>query len=235
MSTETLTILQKRQAIERGLSQYLQGTLFEQILNHWEAKYGDQPSFVLNRFLSEICTTEELRYFEKTYKMSWQRWPKVEKQVLLNPSAKASKSEQGESVTRCIDVFVCKISVKQSKPLMCRSLSVVKTQLEALSIVVDKYQALNDRAVLEALPMTQYAQVLTVCYENYCEFYGPAKSRSTLCPCEAPNLFRKSVTQWSYASLNLNKIRHKKRPSGRSFHFGLRLQFLLGLHAKKAF
>ena len=54
MSTETLTILQKRQAIERGLSQYLQGTLLEQVLNHWEAKYGDQPSFVLNRFLSEI-------------------------------------------------------------------------------------------------------------------------------------------------------------------------------------
>ena len=46
MSTETLSILQKRQAIERGLSQYLPGTLLEQVLNHWEAKYGDQPSFV---------------------------------------------------------------------------------------------------------------------------------------------------------------------------------------------
>lgn len=65
MSTETLSILQKRQAIERGLSQYLPGTLLEQVLNHWEAKYGDQPSFVLNRFLSEICTTEELRYHRK--------------------------------------------------------------------------------------------------------------------------------------------------------------------------
>ncbi len=78
MSTETLTILQKRQAIERGLSQYLQGTLLEQVLNHWEAKDGDRPSFVLNRFLSEICTTEELRYFRKDMlKMSWQRWPKL--------------------------------------------------------------------------------------------------------------------------------------------------------------
>ena len=35
MSTETLTILQKRQAIERGLSRYLQGTLLEQVLDHW--------------------------------------------------------------------------------------------------------------------------------------------------------------------------------------------------------
>ncbi len=52
----------------------------------------------------------------------------------------------------------------------------VKTQLDALSIVIDRYQALDDRASLEALPMTQYAQVLTVCYENYCEFYGPAKA-----------------------------------------------------------
>ena len=52
----------------------------------------------------------------------------------------------------------------------------VKMQLEVVSIVIDRYQALNDRAVLEALPMTQYAQVLTVCYENYCEFYGPAKA-----------------------------------------------------------
>ena len=85
MSTETLTILQKRQAIERGLSRYLQGTLLEQVLNHWEAKYGDQPSFVLNRFLSEICTTEELRYFRKDMlKNVLAEMAQVEKQVLLS-------------------------------------------------------------------------------------------------------------------------------------------------------
>lgn len=178
MSTETLTILQKRQAIERGLSQYLQGTLLEQVLNHWEAKYGDQPSFVLNRFLSEICTTEELRYFRKDMlKNVLAEMAQVEKQVLLNPSAKASKSEQGGAELLDALTFFMQNICQAVKAVDVQEFErEVKMQLEALSIVVDKYQALNDRAVLEALPMTQYAQVLTVCYENYCEFYGPAKA-----------------------------------------------------------
>lgn len=178
MSTETLTILQKRQAIERGLSQYLQGTLLEQVLNHWEAKYGDQPSFVLNRFLSEICTTEELSYFRKDMlKNVLAEMAQVEKQVLLNPSAKASKSEQGGAVLLDALTFFMENICQAVKAVDVQEFErEVKMQLEALSIAIDRYQALNDRAVLEALPMTQYAQVLTVCYENYCEFYGPAKA-----------------------------------------------------------
>ncbi len=133
----------------------------------------------------------------------------VEKQVLLNPSAKASKSEQGGAVLLDALTFFMQNICQAVKAVDVQEFErEVKTQLDALSIVIDRYQALDDRAVLEALPMTQYAQVLTVCYENYCEFYGSSKSRSTLCPCEAPS--ERALPNGRYASLNLNKNRHKK-------------------------
>lgn len=178
MSTETLSTLQKRQAIERGLSQYLQGTLLEQVLNHWENKYGDQPSFVLNRFLSEICTTEELRYYRKDIlKNILAEIAQVEKQVLLNPAAKVAEDEmESQRLLEAFAYFIQNICQAVKAVDVQEFEREVKTQLGALSIVIDKYQALNDRAVLEAFLMTQYAQVLTVCYENYCEFYGPAKA-----------------------------------------------------------
>ena len=95
----------------------------------------------------------------------------------MNPSAKASKSEQGGAALLDALTFFMQNICQAVKAVDVQEFErEVKMQLEALSIVVDKYQALDDRAVLEALPMTQYAQVLTVCYENYCEFYGPAKA-----------------------------------------------------------
>ena len=43
MPNELLTVMQKKQAIERGLSHYLQGTVLERVLSYWEQEYGDKP------------------------------------------------------------------------------------------------------------------------------------------------------------------------------------------------
>lgn len=37
----------------------------QRALSYWEREYGHQPSFVLNRFLSEICSNDELRMQRK--------------------------------------------------------------------------------------------------------------------------------------------------------------------------
>ena len=60
-----LTIEQKRLAVEKGLAQFLPETVLQRVLKYWETEYGHQPSFVLNRFLNEICTNDELRQQRK--------------------------------------------------------------------------------------------------------------------------------------------------------------------------
>ncbi|WP_151706706.1 hypothetical protein [Acinetobacter sp. TUM15064] len=178
MSTETLSILQKRQAIERGLSQYLPGTLLEQVLNHWEAKYGDQPSFVLNRFLSEICTTEELRYHRKDMLRNvLAEMAQVEKQVLLKPTAQELRAEQTQEQLLDAFIFFMQGICQSVKDVDMQDFeSEVKVELEALSILMSANQRLDDRMLLNTLLMAQYAQMLTACYEKYCEFYSPAKA-----------------------------------------------------------
>ena len=60
-----LSIEQKRLAVEKGLAQFLPDTVLQRVLQYWESEYGHQPSFVLNRFLSEICTSDDLRLQRK--------------------------------------------------------------------------------------------------------------------------------------------------------------------------
>ena len=65
MSSELLSRTQNREAIGRGLSPYMNENSLQRVLNYWEDEYGDQPPFVLNKFLTEICNTDELRFFKK--------------------------------------------------------------------------------------------------------------------------------------------------------------------------
>ena len=65
MSTEILNLQQKKQAISRGLSPFIAVSGLEQVLQYWEEVYGNQPTFVLNRFVNDICVTEDLRQIRK--------------------------------------------------------------------------------------------------------------------------------------------------------------------------
>lgn len=56
-----MDIMQKRAAIESVLSGYFTARQLPHIMGHWEAKYSRQPAYVLQRFLAEICTTDELK------------------------------------------------------------------------------------------------------------------------------------------------------------------------------
>ncbi len=56
----TMTIAQKRQAIAWALTPYLSHDNLESALSIWEHKYAHQPTFALQRFLSEFCTTATL-------------------------------------------------------------------------------------------------------------------------------------------------------------------------------
>jgi len=107
MSSEILNLMQRRQAIERGLQQYFNGTMLERVLAHWEQQYSAKPAFVLNRFLSEICTTEELRHSRKDMlRQVLQALSEMEKQELLQGVQQAKPAVEDEVTSvELIDAF----------------------------------------------------------------------------------------------------------------------------------
>ena len=178
MPNELLTVMQKKQAIERGLSHYLQGTVLERVLSYWEQEYGDKPSFVLNRFMNDICNTDELRVQRKEMlKQVLCEMSAVEKQVLLDTKPKVQtevpiSADFADAFFDLINGVVATVATADLNDFNAE----VKNHVQAMGIAIEKSANLNDAAFAESLPLTSYAQVITASYECYCEFYGPSKA-----------------------------------------------------------
>lgn len=178
MPNELLSVMQKKQAIERGLSPYMQGTVLERVLNYWEQEYGDQPSFVLNRFLSEICNTDELRFYRKDMlKQVLCEMSAAEKHVLLETRPKAGKEALisiniSDAFSDLIDGVVLTVAETDLDDFNDE----VKKQLQTMGLAIVTSAKINEAAFVEFLPLISYAQVITAIYECYCEFYGPVKA-----------------------------------------------------------
>lgn len=178
MPNELLSVIQKKQAIERGLSHYMNGTALERVLNYWEQEYGDQPSFVLNRFLSEICNTDELRFYRKEMlKKVLSEMSAVEKQVLLEIKPQPEPEELisiaiADACLALVDAVMLTVIATDLDDFNDE----VKKQLQTMGLAIETSVKINDAAFIDVLPLTLYAQVITSIYECYCEFYGPAKA-----------------------------------------------------------
>ena len=178
MPNELLSVIQKKQAIERGLSHYMNGTVLERVLNYWEQEYGDQPSFVLNRFLSEICNTDELRFYRKEMlKKVLSEMSAIEKQVLLEIKPQPEPEELisiaiADACLALVDAVMLTVTAADLDDFNDE----VKKQLQAMGLAIETSVKINDAAFIDVLPLTLYAQVITIIYECYCEFYGPAKA-----------------------------------------------------------
>ena len=178
MPNELLSVMQKKQAIERGLSPYMQGAVLERVLHYWEQEYGDKPSFVLNRFLSEICDTEELRFYRKDMlKQVLCEMSAVEKHVLLELKPKV------ESVnlisTHLSDAFfdlINSVMLTVIETDLNDFNEEVKKRLQLIGLAIMTSTKINETAFVEFLSLTSYAEVITTIYECYCEFYGPVKA-----------------------------------------------------------
>ena len=178
MPNELLSVIQKKQAIERGLSHYMNGTALERVLNYWEQEYGDQPSFVLNRFLSEICNTDELRFYRKEMlKKVLSEMSAIEKQVLLEIKPQSEPEELisiaiADACLALVDAVMLTVIATDLDDFNDE----VKKQLQTMGLAIETSVKINDAAFIDVLPLTLYAQVITSIYECYCEFYGPAKA-----------------------------------------------------------
>lgn len=178
MPNELLTIGQKRTAIERGLSQYLKGIALERVLSYWEQEYGDKPSFVLNRFLSEVCNTDELRFYRKDMlRQVLFEIAEVEKQVLLQvkPQKKQEALVSGQ-LSDAFAQFVGYVVKAVAQTDFSDFDQDVKVRLTDLGYAVVEQAAIHDVEFISDLPIMSYSQVITAIYEVYCEFYGPTKA-----------------------------------------------------------
>lgn len=178
MPNELLTIGQKRTAIERGLSQYLKGIALERVLSYWEQEYGDKPSFVLNRFLSEVCNTDELRFYRKDMlRQVLFEIAEVEKQVLLQvkPQEKQEALVSGQ-LSDAFAQFVGYVVKGVVQVDFADFDQDVKRRITNLGYAVVEQVAIHDVEFISNLPIMSYSQVITAIYEVYCEFYGPTKA-----------------------------------------------------------
>lgn len=187
MSNEVLSRVQKRQAIERGLKIFIDGHHLLHSLNYWEQHYSDKPSFVLNRFLSEICSSEQLRILRKDMlKQVLFELSEVERQELLfrqkvkEKQQKIIKPKEVELVSGNIqDAFFnfVKLIVQHVayKDLFDFNNAVVE-ELQQMGLAIDDQAKIHEQDFCDFLPITSYAKVITAIYQCFCEFYGPTKA-----------------------------------------------------------
>lgn len=181
MSTELLNLAQRREALEKGLQHFIHGTLLDSALRHWEQQYSMKPSFVLNRFLNDICTTEELRFYRKDMlKQVLYELSTLEKQELLRGKKPQEQEQDDELIAETIsDAFLGFI---ESVMLTVKSTDQadftqdVIEQLEEIGLAIAANAQINTASFVEFLPLTSYAKVLTSIYEVYCDFYGPMRA-----------------------------------------------------------
>ena len=185
MTNETLSILQKREAIERGLTGYLNHRHIEQALQHWESKYGNLPSFVLNRFIHEICDTEELKTHRKDIlKTVLNEMSKVEKQIKSHSVEQVIEQDLIENIelktnlSNAFFYFVRAVVENIPAPDRYDFSSDVKQQLSSKGLRVRADRNLQDFEFLDVITALNYPALITVLYENYCIYYGPAKADS---------------------------------------------------------
>ncbi|ATO18637.1 hypothetical protein BS636_02650 [Acinetobacter sp. LoGeW2-3] len=202
MNAEVLNLDQRRQAIQRGLQHYFQGNHLEQIVGYWEQEYSEQPAFVLNRFLSEICTTEELKQNRKDMlkqvlheltileKSGWAA-SKDEEAVSLNQMAQyRAYMEFGESVLGQVQLDDQKdFHMELGQQLVCDQILLQET-CQKLWKSVD---------LLSHVSSKNYARAITSLYQVFCDFYGPQRSDQVYA--QAKNLIKQK-----YPEANLQQL-----------------------------
>ncbi|NHB56470.1 hypothetical protein G9F32_00265 [Acinetobacter sp. 194] len=185
MSNEVLTLVQKRQAIEQGLRPFLDHSILGSVLEYWENKYGNLPSFVLNRFIHEICDAYELKDYRKDMlKKVLNELSLIERQVILDvnteslPASNQQELEKTDSshITIAFIYFVEQVIQSVNAPDLTDFYAEVNNKLSELGFKID----LQKQAILlrdsQFFPVERYAQIITVLYEQYCVFYGPYKA-----------------------------------------------------------
>ena len=178
-----LTIEQKKLAVEKGLAQFMPDTVLQRVLQYWESEYGNQPSFVLNRFLSEICTNDEMRLQRKDMlRQVLHEISVVEKQQRLKVKNDKSVAvpKQGEEVVDSFQAFydfVMAILKSVARNDYLEFVEEIQLKMKKHRLLAEYWYVVgSERESLQQFSPQNYAPMITVLYAIYCDFYGPIKA-----------------------------------------------------------
>lgn len=204
-----LSLSQKKHAIERGLSPYLEGSILQRAVEYWEVEYGDKPSFVLNRFLSEICTTEALKQrrkemlralLEELSNEEKQGFEEVVEQkhpasAFVQNSHPFVEADLFSALSSFVNAIAQAIEVRHFTDFDAE----LKVNLKAQNILGFESLKFNQEEYLRQLMASEYSHFLTAIYEVYCEYYGPTKADQVYAKA-------KHMLKMNYPNVNLHQL-----------------------------
>ena len=181
-----LTIEQKRLAIEKGLSQFLPESVLQRALSYWEREYGHQPSFVLNRFLSEVCSNDELRMQRKEmlrqvlYEISIlekQQHLKVKDKKVSTTQPSIQINENNNALFQVFHDFVMAVLKGVVRDDYLEFVEEIQKSMKKHRLLAGYFYLLGaEQESLKQISQQHYADMLTMLYAIYCDFYGPNKA-----------------------------------------------------------
>lgn len=179
MDAEVLNVTQRRQAIQRGLAHYFQGTSLEKVIGYWEQEYSEKPAFVLNRFLSDICTTDELKRNRKDMlKDVLHELTNLEKSEILHLDVHPDEQVDSFDLKMAYQDFIVhvlhavQVSDRDDLFMELRQKLIREGIVEADSVLSMK----DSYTMLDRIQTALASQVITALYSVYCDFYGPQKA-----------------------------------------------------------
>ena len=179
MAAEFLSLEQKRMAIERGLSQFLSGDILQRVLQYWESHYGNQPSFVLNRFLNEVCSDYNMREQRKDMlRQVLQEIANVEREQRHQGKAKVQNTAvHSDDLSEAFAYFWQQVMLVVDFNDQAEFDKVILKRIQPYIFVKSlNHLDVYDDELISRIAPKNYAAILTVVYACYCEFYGPTKA-----------------------------------------------------------
>lgn len=178
MNAEVLNIGQRRLAIQRALQHYFHGASLDQVVSYWEQEYSEKPAFVLNRFLSEICTTDELKQNRKDMlKQVLYELTVIEKDELMQTHSQLqvlNVSTQYHAYIDFADQVLHAITAQNGDDFFDE----LKNQLLKDRVLINDSSALYNTTLgmMDRVQPKYYGKAITSLYQVFCDFYGPQRS-----------------------------------------------------------
>ena len=186
MSVFSLSVHQKRQAIELGLAAYIEDrSTLERALAHWEAHYQDKPMYVLNRFIYDVCDEPHLRAQRNVIlRALMAEMVRLEKHDTdLDTTAHVTHSTNETIKLRHGMIIILQSFFQATSPndqsvlQQIYAARLTKVMKLKVSIILEDLATQYWTHLLEA---EQYLRVINLMYEVYCEFYGPIQADHVL-------------------------------------------------------
>lgn len=192
----------KRQVIEIGLLSFLHGEQLERALSYWEKNYCFEPSYALNRFLNDICQTDDLKPLRRNMlKSLFVEINFVEKieDVRTNIGQVLEKRQEERLLQQGVALLVKHFTQQLSSQHNENFLQEVVTKVEEKTRQQIQFTRLDDLVWLQQLQVAHYPYIVSELERIYGIRYGLEQAAQVM-------EMGKIKTMKHYPNLNIEKL-----------------------------